>query len=139
MRKTVYSSLAVGLAFICGATLASAQDAKIGQEIYLDRCAVCHGDSGSGDGLVAELFDRKPANLTLLASNNGGVYPFDDVYKSIDGRRDVRAHGFSRMPIWGEYFMVEEMSDAASNPRDAMAVTQGRILALVYYLQSIQQ
>lgn len=135
-------SLAVavlGAAFAFGPAPVVAQDAALGQEIFMDRCSVCHGEAGAGDGLVAELFDRKPRDLTTLARDNDGVYPFDAVYQSIDGRREIPGHGYSKMPIWGEYFMAQEMADPASNPRDAMAVTQGRILAVVYYLHTLQR
>lgn len=118
--------------------VASAQDAAIGEEIFQERCSVCHGAGGKGDGLVAELFDRKPVDLTGISKRNSGAFPFESVYQAIDGRREIRGHGYSRMPIWGEYFMHEELADPASNPKDAMAVTQGRILAVVYFLQSIQ-
>ena len=125
-------------AFILGAGFAAAQDAAIGAEIYQERCSVCHGETGAGDGIVGELFDRKPRNLTHLAKDNGGVFPFDAVYKSIDGTTEIKGHGYSKMPVWGRYFIAEEMEDPASNPRDAKAVAQGRILAVVYYLQTIQ-
>ncbi|SPH17039.1 hypothetical protein DEA8626_00553 [Defluviimonas aquaemixtae] len=134
LKSIFHSTIALALCV----TGAAAQDAAIGQEIFQDRCVVCHGETGAGDGIVAELFDQKPRNLTTLAKDNGGVYPFDAVYQSIDGRREITGHGYSKMPIWGEYFMAHEMADPASNPRDAMAVTQGRILAVVYYLQSLQ-
>ncbi len=129
--------LSVAISF--GAGFASAQDASVGADIYQDRCSVCHGDTGAGDGLVGELFQQKPRNLTHLAKDNGGVFPFNAVYKSIDGTTQIRGHGRSNMPVWGRYFTAEEMEDPASNPRDARAVTQGRILAVVYFLQSIQE
>ncbi len=124
---------------LLGAGFASAQDAAIGAEIYQERCSVCHGETGAGDGLVGELFDRKPRNLSHLAKDNGGLFPFEAVYKSIDGTTEIKGHGYSNMPVWGRYFVAEEMEDPASNPRDAKAVTQGRILAVVYYLQTIQE
>ena len=134
-------SLAVavlGAAFAFGPAPVVAQDAALGQEIFMDRCSVCHGEAGAGDGLVAELFDRKPRDLTTLARDNDGVYPFDAVYQSIDGRRDIPGHGYSKMPIWGEYFMEDALADTSVNPKNAKEITQGRILAIAYYLQTIQ-
>jgi mono/diheme cytochrome c family protein len=32
--------------------------------IYLDKCAVCHGDSGKGDGHDASRYDPRPTNFT---------------------------------------------------------------------------
>ncbi len=127
-------------ALILGPVGGMAQTAEVGQEIFLDRCSVCHGDGGAGDGMVAALFSdtEKPKDLTQIAKKNGGVFPFDAVYQAIDGRREIRAHGYSRMPIWGEYFMEEAIADPTQNPKNARAVTEGRILAVVYYLQTIQ-
>jgi len=32
--------------------------------IYLDKCSVCHGDSGKGDGHDASRYDPRPTNFT---------------------------------------------------------------------------
>lgn len=117
---------------------ATAQDLELGREIYNDRCAVCHGETGAGDGMVGELFAQKPGDLRMLAKENGGVYPIGEVYQSIDGRRDIAGHGRSEMPVWGTYFMVEAIEDPTINEKNSRMVTEGRILSVVYYLQSIQ-
>lgn len=39
-----------------------------GKEIYEKYCAMCHGVSGKGDGLVAEALSDKPIDLTLPAT-----------------------------------------------------------------------
>jgi mono/diheme cytochrome c family protein len=126
------------LAVMFAASSAAAQETELGKEIYLDRCSVCHGAEGGGDGLVGELLERRPKNLRLLAKDNGGVFPFDAVYQAIDGRSRIAGHGNPDMPIWGEYFMDRALEDRAVNPKDARAVVEGRILSVVYYLQSIQ-
>jgi len=121
-----------------GASAVSAQDAELGKEQFEQRCAVCHGIEGTGDGAVGELFAQKPKNLQLLAKDNGGVFPFIETYQAIDGRRDIAAHGNTEMPIWGDYLMVEAIEDRSINPKDARMIVEGRILSLVYYIQSIQ-
>lgn len=126
-------------AALTAALPAAAQDVAPGAEIFAERCAVCHGEGGKGDGLVGELFAQKPADLTLLAKNNNGAFPFSEVYQSIDGRKRIVAHGRSEMPIWGEYFMESAIADPRINEKDARMVTQGRILSVVYFLQSIQR
>ena len=68
-----------------GASVGSAQETALGKGIYDDRCAVCHGSTGSGDGIVGELFATKPKNLTMLAADSGGAFPFSEVYQAIDG------------------------------------------------------
>lgn len=136
--KTLISAIAL-VSCSLFPSLGLAQAEIIGKVIYDDHCSVCHGAGGAGDGLVAELFDQKPKNLTNLAKLNNGVFPFESVYQGIDGRREVRAHGFSRMPIWGDFFMEQALTDRGHHPRDARTMAEGRILAVVYYLQTLQQ
>ena len=136
MRKISALAAAAISAFI--ALPAAAQTSTIGQTIFQDRCAACHGAEGKGDGLVAELFRQAPKNLAILAKENGGEFPFERVYFSIDGRLKIQAHGDSNMPIWGEYFMEEALDDQTINPKNAAEVVDGRILSVVYYIQSLQ-
>ena len=69
---------------------------------YYRLCAVCHGEGGRGDGPMARVLKTPPPNLTLLAKNNGGHFPFLRVLEMIDGRSMIEAHGSRDMPIWGE-------------------------------------
>jgi mono/diheme cytochrome c family protein len=100
---------------------------------YQQYCAICHGMEGKGDGSMAELLKKKPADLTRLPKERG-QFPFWRVYRTIDGREEVMAHGTRTMPIWGSHFLAEE----GGGPLDEQRVI-GRILALVYYLESIQE
>ena len=132
------------IAFIASlfmATSGQSQSKQIefGKEIYDEKCAVCHGFEGRGDGPVGELFAQRPRNLLTLASENDGAFPFSDVFTSIDGRRRIPGHGDTQMPVWGRYFMVDSIDDPTINEKDAWYVTQGRVLALTYYLESIQK
>lgn len=97
---------------------------------YQTHCAVCHGVTGVGDGRMASELLVKPSDLTQLAKKNDGSFPFWEVYRVIDGRDEVEAHGSRAMPVWGAWFHVIEGSEL-------LAV--GRILELIYYLKSIQE
>lgn len=117
---------------------AAAQDVDLGKSIYQSRCAVCHGVEGKGDGVVGVLFQQRPKDLALLAKDNGGIFPFERVYQSIDGRQRIPAHGETNMPVWGEYFMVDALSDQRIDPKAARDIVAGRISSVVYYVQSLQ-
>jgi cbb3-type cytochrome c oxidase subunit III len=104
-----------------------------GQREYQYSCAVCHGQDGSGSGPMAQLLKKSPPDLTQLRKNNRGQFPFWRVYRMIDGREEVMAHGTRTMPVWGAHFL----SEAGGGPLDEDRVL-GRILSLVYYLESLQ-
>ena len=75
---------------------------------------------------------RKPADLTQIAKRNGGKFPRDVVYRTIDGRNPAFGHGGPEMPVWGGVF---SRAEGGATPQQV----QGRIDALLSYLGSIQQ
>jgi mono/diheme cytochrome c family protein len=101
---------------------------------YQYYCATCHGSVGKGDGPMSDLWKKPPADLTQLSKKNNGQFPFWRVYRTIDGREEVVAHGPRAMPVWGGRFLMQE----GGAPLDEHAVL-GRILALVYYVESLQE
>lgn len=121
------------------ATNALAADTVIGKVEFGNRCAICHGEDGTGSGTVAEMFKIPPSDLTQLSERAGGEFPFSEVYQWIDGRKITPAHGDAEMPIWGEYFHSDSLEDRGFSSVDAEQIVQGRILSLVYYLQTIQK
>lgn len=90
---------------ICSSVLAADTDA--GKLMYRQYCASCHGIEGKGNGTVAKQLKIKVADLTVLRKKNKGIFPFDDVMATIDGRRIVKGHGDREMPVWGEVFSAE--------------------------------
>lgn len=102
-----------------------------GAEVFRTYCASCHGTSARGDGPLASSMTRKPANLTEIAKRNGGLFPTEMVFKTIDGRQPVRGHGGADMPVWGDAFSrSREAGDAAR--------VKAVIDSLVSYIESIQ-
>ena len=118
---------------------ASAQDAEIGQDLYNQYCATCHGEDGAGQGPLTEILMEKPSDLRKLAAENAaapGTFPMLEVIHIIDGRSGVRAHG-GPMPTYGNIFMTD--SESARERMGAVLETRGRILSLAMFLESIQQ
>ena len=135
MRSTYLLKTAV----FAGLTLtgmAFAQEPDPGQTLYADYCAACHGVSGKGDGDMASVVNIPSPNLTLLANNNGGVFPMLNVLQVIDGRSGTRAHG-GVMPVWGRVFS-DDVGDSEGAYGGVLEV-RGRVLSLAKYLEAIQQ
>ena len=124
MRHAILSVLLAGLA----AGSAAAQDDEAGRAEYMIACAGCHGESGKGDGPLAGLLTVETPSLTTLAAENGTGW-------MVDGRNIIRAPG-SKMPSWGERFQASATSERGET---AEMVARGRILSLVYYIESIQE
>jgi nucleotide-binding universal stress UspA family protein/mono/diheme cytochrome c family protein len=126
--------IAAFLALLAFPAAASAQDMKQatpGASVFRTYCAACHGPSAIGDGPLAANMIRKPANLTEIAKRNGGVFPSELVFRTIDGRTPVRGHGGPDMPVWGDAF---SRSREAGDQERVKALIQ----SLVEYLDSIQ-
>jgi len=110
-----------------------AEATKAGRPAYEQNCAVCHGREGKGDGGAMNLLTVKPADLTQLSKNNNGTFPFWQMYRVVDGREEIKGHGARDMPIWGQEFRLQAGSSSMAESQ-----VRGRILELIYYLESIQ-
>jgi nucleotide-binding universal stress UspA family protein/mono/diheme cytochrome c family protein len=135
-RKLAVAGATMIAALLLLPAAAAAQDEPMkqttpGGEVFRTYCATCHGTSARGDGPLAASMKRKPANLTEIAKRNGGEFPTELVFKTIDGRQPVRGHGGPDMPVWGDAF---SRSREAGDQERVKAVIQ----SLVEYLGSIQ-
>lgn len=106
---------------------------EIGQALYLQHCAACHGGDARGGGDFGTLLAIPPPDLTRIALRHGGDFPAVQVAETIDGRRELRAHGDPDMPIWGE-----RLAEHAPGGQGDEVATRGRVLLLVEYLRSVQ-
>ena len=102
-----------------------------GRTSYNRYCRSCHGEWGKGDGSVAEVLKVPPADLTGIAARNGGEFPFDEVFKTIDGRKRVVGHGPRDMPIWGNVFK--------ETPETEEKQVIEKVAELAFYVKSIQK
>ena len=122
---------------IAGLSVAAAQADDLGQETYTQYCATCHGMTGAGDGPLTEIMLEKPSDLRTLTARNDGVFPMLEVMHIVDGRTGLRAHG-GPMPVYGAVFQAEAEAANTGFYGSELAV-RGRILSVLYYLESIQQ
>ncbi len=122
---------AVPLLLGVGATRAADEISETQRQDFYAYCASCHGPMGRGDGPVASALKKRPADLTQLAKNNNGSFPYARVRTVIDGRaQGVGIHGPAEMPVWGERFS----KDGKNDPQ-----VRGQILSIVDYVASIQE
>ncbi len=105
-----------------------------GQELFTRFCSSCHGADGRGDGPVTPALRTAPPDLTRIAARHGGTFPDDAVYRAIDGRDIVIAHGPREMPVWGHELWREQGAEVSAGLK-----TQAAIERLVEWLRSIQQ
>ena len=125
--------LILGLVFM-GQSTAYAADANQGKEMYMQYCSSCHGQDGRGSGSVSAFLKVKVPDLTLLKKNNKGIYPMDQVILAIDGRRKLRSHGDSKMPVWGESFSRE-----VKNPKSAEVTVSLKEKVIAEYVATLQR
>jgi len=103
----------------------------IGSSLFRTNCAPCHGVDGKGEGPVADQLRFAPTDLTGIARRNGGKFPVDEVRRMIDGRKNVKGHGATDMPVWGDAFKKPEEGYSAKK-------AQEKIAYVVEYIESIQ-
>lgn len=139
MNILTKSALIICVFAISPATAAT-KDVGIGQREFEANCAACHGISGKGDGPMAGYLNQRTADLTLLAKNNNGVFPFDRVYQVIDGREILKGHGTREMPIWGRQYDAKATAYYSDFPApyNVGSFVRGRILALTTYVYELQ-
>lgn len=131
-RDAVNRLLVAAVPMLALAGAASAADVdEMQQQNFYEYCASCHGPMGRGDGPVAGELKTRPTDLTQLAKNNDGQFPYTRVRAIIDGRgQAVGIHGPAEMPVWGQRFSQEGNTDPQ---------VRAKILSIVDYLVSIQE
>ncbi|RKZ61447.1 MAG: hypothetical protein DRQ44_11770 [Gammaproteobacteria bacterium] len=80
----------------------------MGQQIYDDNCAVCHGTDGRGEGTITKVYDMEPADHTDASSMN--LMSNEKIYSIIsDGSK-----GAKLMPGWKNILSEKEIGDVIS-------------------------
>lgn len=118
MKSTTVVSAFLGtiLFFIAGSGSAADKKADtrkvdIGKAEYEQKCTICHGPLGKGDGAYSVMLKKPATDLTTLSKKNGGVFPFARVFETIEGTHELKAHGKRDMPIWGKEYRSSKYYD----------------------------
>lgn len=128
--------LIVAMAVCAAANAGQAQDAEVGEALYAEHCAVCHGADADGGGPLAPALLLQPPDLRTLTVRHDGVFPLERVVTRIDGRDPLVSHG-SPMPVYGQFFEGDDtaMKTASGQP----ILMSGPVADLVAYLQAVQE
>ena len=148
MRAKISLTLIAALLVVVAAPVAtaSAQEAETamqtvkvfkGKVTYRIYCSNCHGESGQGDGNLAELLSVKPSDLTAISVKNDGKFPTEMITQLVDGRETVKGHGLKEMPVWGDAFQKSLQPSWTEETDDERA--RRKIDEVVAFVGSIQE
>ena len=137
--RSTCAALLLALAWAADATAQPMSPVELGRREFEANCATCHGIDARGGGPMKPFLAREPADLTTMARRRGGHFPASQLADLIDGRGLVEpgSHGTREMPVWGRVY--REQSDTQLSPLPPEWSVRGRILALVRYLETLQQ
>ena len=148
-RKYVIMGVVLGGLMIAGAQAVAASgntgaplvsegiSHELGKRDFRTYCSACHGLEGKGDGTLGEFLTLAVPDLTKLTKLNAGKFPEERVTAVVDGRAEVKVHGMRDMPVWGDWFNAEAVSQDTDREARELIV-QDRIRSLVGYIKSIQ-
>ena len=128
-------SITLAACLLAGAATAqgSMPEPDEGREIFEENCAVCHGNSGMGNGPWAGSYNPAPADLTALKVD--GVFSRTRVLSVIDGydRTGLPGH---EMPEFGLLLQGDTVPVDVGD--GVMTPTPRPLAALLFYIESIQ-
>jgi mono/diheme cytochrome c family protein len=138
-KKTVASAALVALFFIpVHAAHAQQADAiESGEQQFEDKCAVCHGATGTGDGVLAGGMNPKPADLTRITQRNSGTFPTKRVFDKIWGREDeiIATHKMTEMPA---FYIAPVFGSDKEFESSAGRLSPAQIRQVIAFLETIQ-
>jgi mono/diheme cytochrome c family protein len=113
---------------------------EAGRRQFTEKCAVCHGLSGKGDGALAAKLKGQPADLTRLSEKYGGTFPYSEIYAKIDGREEeeeiIRTHIASEMPA---FYSAPSLGNDKQFEDAGGRLAPVQIRQIVSFLQTIQE
>ncbi len=126
---------ALGLAGCVETGPGAMPDPSDGRALFMQNCAVCHGEDARGNGSMARAMKKAPANLTLISVRNGDRFPRAKVMSIIDGyaRSDLKGPA---MPEFGA--LLEGDLVPYDSGDGTLTPTPRKLVALAEYLETIQ-
>lgn len=119
----------------CMETAETMPGASDGRALFMENCAICHGENGKGNGAMARSMKTAPKDLTLIKVRHGDMFPRAKMMSIIDGyaRSDMARPGMPEFGALLEGDLVPyDSGDGKPTP------TPRKLVALAEYLESIQ-
>ncbi|QDZ01354.1 cytochrome c [Nitratireductor mangrovi] len=134
---TTTKTIATTVTLLLAGFSALAGERDYGPAEYQNSCAACHGENGQGDGPRSADLAAPPSDLTGLARDNGGEYPYWKVFWVIDGRYVVPLHNDGEMPVWGEVFKEGDIE--TFGPIGGELIARERVHRLTEFIETLQR
>jgi mono/diheme cytochrome c family protein len=124
----------IGLLAACLPAGQSAAEAiPTGAEDFESYCMRCHGPTGVGNGPDAAELPTPPANLTTIASRNGGTFPMTRVMAHIWGYAQEDGRVMPKFaPLLDGNIVLFDSGDGIATP------TPIRLVQLGQYVKGLQ-
>jgi Cytochrome c len=131
---TTRSAVVLLSIILCAVVEGTAGGDPLGKDYYRADCALCHGLNGNGDvpGMSA-VPGYISVDLTQITKQHNGVFPRQEVYDAIDGRKRFPAHFIGDMPTWGLKYDQTKLGPSSEKE------VKRKISALVDYIESLQE
>jgi len=100
----------------------TAASLKSAREVYADKCAHCHGDTGKGDGRDANRYDPAPTDLSdpkkMNPATDGELF-----YKISEGKKPmpVFKNKLTEDQCWQLVLLIRSFAESAKPPADTLA------------------
>lgn len=122
VRKSIkVVSLLLLVMMLGGINSFAAGDSAKGKESYNQICAMCHGDTGKGDGVAAASLDPKPRDLS--SGEYVSTLTDEHIFKVIkEGGESVGKSNL--MPAWGAVLSDDKIWDVIAYLRDDICKCQ---------------
>ena len=100
---------------------ATAPALKSAREVYADKCAHCHGDTGKGDGRDANRYDPAPTDFTdakkMTAATDGELF-----YKISEGKKPmpVFKNKLTEDQRWQLVLLIRSFTQSTTPPANTL-------------------
>lgn len=108
---------------------------SVGEQLFMKKCAACHGVTGRGDGPDAAHLNTPPADLTRIAARRDGVWPMLEVMSILDGYLKF-TNPREDMPVF-EGFLDNDMVEFDTG-NGLTTLVPVKLIEVANYLETIQ-